>query len=59
MMHSLINFSNNESGAVTVDWILLTAAIVTIALAVISVISGGLEDASENIVDEIETVGTG
>ncbi len=58
-MHSLINFSNNESGAVTVDWILLTAAIVTIALAVISVISGGLEDASENIVDEIETVGTG
>ncbi len=48
----LINaFLNDESGAVTVDWVVLTAAIVGLGLAVMAVISGGLEDVSGDIND--------
>ena len=42
-------FAKDESGAVTVDWVVLTAAIVGIALAVITLISGGIQDASNGI----------
>lgn len=36
------NFSNDESGAVTVDWVVLTAAIVGLGIAVIAAVSGGV-----------------
>lgn len=54
-MKQLIYFTKNESGAVTVDWVVLTAAIVGIGLAVILLISGGIEDASSGINDELQT----
>ena len=57
-MKRLINFTKNESGAVTVDWVVLTAAIVGIALAVIALISGGVEDASDGINSELLTAGS-
>lgn len=53
-MNYITNFSENESGAVTVDWVVLTAAIVGIAIAVVGLISGGVEDASGGINDELE-----
>ena len=53
-MKRLVNFTKDESGAVTVDWVVLTAAIVGIAIAVIGLISGGVEDASEGINGELE-----
>ncbi|MBF9034089.1 hypothetical protein HKCCE2091_07540 [Rhodobacterales bacterium HKCCE2091] len=42
-------FGRDESGAVTVDWVVLTAALVGLGLAVISVISGGMETLSGEI----------
>ncbi|RME14776.1 MAG: pilus assembly protein, partial [Alphaproteobacteria bacterium] len=33
------NFRNDESGAVTVDWVVLTAAIVGLGIAVLSSVS--------------------
>ncbi|MFW5654902.1 MAG: hypothetical protein ACOCYW_04550 [Roseicyclus sp.] len=42
-------FAKSESGAVTVDWVVLTAAIVGLGLAVMAVVSGGIEDLSDNI----------
>lgn len=54
-MKYLTEFKKNESGAVTVDWVVLTAAIVGIALAVIALISGGIEDVSTGINDELQT----
>lgn len=36
-----MNFKNDESGAVTVDWVVLTAAIVGLGIAVLSSVSGG------------------
>jgi Flp pilus assembly pilin Flp len=35
-------FSNDESGAVTVDWVVLTAAIVGLGIAVIAAVSSGV-----------------
>ncbi len=37
-------FRNDESGAVTVDWVVLTAAIVGLGIAVYGVVSGGIQD---------------
>ena len=33
MMNFIKNFKNDESGAVTVDWVVLTAAVVGLAVA--------------------------
>jgi len=52
-MKRLLNFTKDESGAVTVDWVVLTAAIVGIALAVIALISAGVQDASTGINDQL------
>ncbi|MFY0690656.1 MAG: hypothetical protein JXR14_01885 [Paracoccaceae bacterium] len=43
------NFANDESGAVTVDWVVLTAALVGLGLAVMASVSSGLEDLSGDI----------
>ena len=42
-------FLTSESGAVTVDWVVLTAAIVGLGLAVMAVVSAGVEDLSNDI----------
>ena len=47
-------FLKDESGAVTVDWVVLTAALVGLGLAVISVVSTGLEDLSGDIQAQLE-----
>jgi hypothetical protein len=40
------SFLHDESAAVTADWVVLTAALVGLGLAVTSVVSGGMEDLS-------------
>ncbi len=41
MLNFIKNFRNDEDGAVTVDWVVLTAALIGIGIAVISSVSGG------------------
>jgi Flp pilus assembly pilin Flp len=43
------NFAKSESGAVTVDWVVLTAAMVGLGFATIILVSNGVEGLSENI----------
>ena len=43
------NFKNDESGAVTVDWVVLTAAIVGLGIAVLAAVSTGVENLSNDI----------
>ncbi len=43
------SFISSESGAVTVDWVVLTAALVGLGLAVMAVVSGGVENLSTDI----------
>ncbi|PKP84085.1 MAG: hypothetical protein CVT80_10150 [Alphaproteobacteria bacterium HGW-Alphaproteobacteria-2] len=43
------SFKNDESGAVTVDWVVLTAAIVGLGIAVIAAVSTGTTSLGNNI----------
>ena len=42
-------FHNDEDGAVTVDWVVLTAAIVGLGIAVMTSVGGGTKDLSGKI----------
>lgn len=48
-MNLLRKIANDQSGAATVDWVVMTSAIVGIGMAVMVQISGGLENASGRI----------
>ena len=57
-MSALIkNFANDEAGAVTVDWVVLTAAIVGVGIAVMATVSDGLEDLSGDIENQLTAQG--
>jgi len=43
------NFKRDEDGAVTVDWVVLTAAIVGLGLAVLASVSGGTTSLADKI----------
>ena len=43
------SFLTDESGAVTVDWVVLTAAIVTLTVFAIPPVRNGLQDVSASI----------
>ncbi|QCO57322.1 hypothetical protein EOK75_16435 (plasmid) [Pseudorhodobacter turbinis] len=47
-------FFNDESGAVTVDWVVLTAAIVGLGMVVMTLVGGGIEDMGKNIATNLE-----
>ena len=47
------NFKRDEDGAVTVDWVVLTAAIVGLGIAVLAAVSGGVEDLSTDISNQL------
>lgn len=42
-------FLNSESGAVTVDWVVLTGSLVGLGMATMAVVSGGVENLSRDI----------
>jgi Flp pilus assembly pilin Flp len=49
MLNFIKNFRNDEDGAVTVDFVVLTAAIVVLGLAVGSAVSDGATGLAEEI----------
>ena len=55
MIQNMKNFAADESGAVTVDWVVLTAAVVGLGLAVLSVVRPGVATMSGNIATELNT----
>lgn len=50
-------FRRNQSGAVTVDWVVLTAAIVGLSVAVLTSISSGTTEISEDLATCTKRVG--
>lgn len=50
----LKSFAFCESGVVTVDWVVLTAAMVGVGLAVTNTVAAGLEDLSNEIRTQLE-----
>ncbi|SFI88022.1 hypothetical protein [Jannaschia pohangensis] len=49
MLNMIKTFAADEAGAVTVDWVVLTAALVGLGLAVMGVVSNGIENLSTDI----------
>ncbi len=47
------NFGRDEDGAVTVDWVVLTAAIVGLGIAVLTSVSGGTTSLADKISSEL------
>jgi Flp pilus assembly pilin Flp len=60
MMKFVKNFRNDEDGAVTVDWVVLTAAVVGLAIAAYGSIQSGASGMTENTATFLtgQTVGT-
>ena len=56
-MNLFTNFVKSESGAVTVDWIVLTAAIVLLGGAVVGAVQTGAVSAAGNISSTMTGVG--
>jgi len=52
----LARFAKDEAGAVTVDWVVLTAAIVGLGIAVIATISDGALDYSTGLGNHLDDV---
>jgi Flp pilus assembly pilin Flp len=48
------SFKNDESGAVTVDWVVLTAAIVGLGMVVMTTVGDGIEGLGTAIVSDLE-----
>ncbi len=51
-------FKSDESGAVTVDWVVLTAAIVGLGLIVISSVGTGVTGLADRIKDDVSGSGS-
>ena len=45
----------DKSGAVTVDWVVLTAGIVGLGLVVLGTTAGGITEASNNVAADIQS----
>jgi Flp pilus assembly pilin Flp len=52
-------FAKDETGAVTVDWVVLTAAIVGLGMVVVTSVGGGIETMGDNISDKLGTQSIG
>jgi len=50
------NFRKDESGAVTVDWVVLTAAIVGLGIAVLTSVSGGTTSLADTVSGKLATM---
>ncbi len=48
-MSVLKNFLKSEDGAVTVDWVVLTASIIALGLVVVTTIAGGTTNVSSGL----------
>ncbi len=49
-------FQKDEDGAVTVDWVVLTAAIVGLGIAVLTSVSGGTTSLADKISSNLATM---
>ena len=53
LMNLIARFRKDEDGAVTVDWVVLTAGVVAVAIAVGAFLQGSLTDLADTIEEQI------
>ena len=56
MTNFIKNFANDESGAVTVDWVVLTAAVVGLGVAVLATVRDGVGELSSTISTQVGSI---
>ena len=54
MLNMLKNFAKIESGAVTIDWVILTAGVVVLGIASYNIVQGITDSLATNTVDAME-----
>ncbi|WP_458789889.1 Flp family type IVb pilin [Yoonia sp. MH D7] len=59
MLNFIKNFRNDEDGAVTVDWVVLTAAIVLLGVVVGKSIGDGAKDLATDVGNELTAIDVG
>ena len=50
---SMAGFLRDESGAVTADWVVLSAGLVVLGIGAVGISSGGVETLSHSVADEL------
>ena len=50
-------FKNDESGAVTVDWVVLTAAVVGLGIAALTMVKSGTSTLTTSISNQLNSQG--
>lgn len=53
MLKLFKNFKNDESGAVTVDWVVLTGAVVALGIIISQTMGGAITTASGNVAADV------
>ena len=53
MIKFIKNFRKDEDGAVTVDWVVLTAAIVGLGIAAVTTVSNGIDTAATELATDL------
>lgn len=53
IINPLMHFLNDESGVVTVDWVVLTSAVVGLGIVVMNIVGTGIESLGTKIVDDL------
>lgn len=56
MLNFFSNFRREDDGAITVDWVVLTAAIVGLTIGLIASIASGALDKSSGLGQRIDTM---
>lgn len=59
LVSMLKKFRNDESGAVTVDWVVLTAAIVGLGFVVINIVGDSITTVASDMATEIGSTAVG
>lgn len=59
MLNMIKNFAKNESGAVTIDWVILTAGVVVLGIASYNIVKGITDSLATNTVTEMEDFNCG
>jgi hypothetical protein len=49
----------NEDGAITVDWVVLTAAVVSLGVAAVAGTRGGVDALAKKIDNDVAVIGVG
>ena len=57
MKTAILDFTVSDEGAVTVDWVVLTAAIVTLGITVMLSVGGSTTDLADDIGAAIDDAG--